>query len=94
MNETLKKVIIELKTLMDLWANLQKPWENLPPPVKHNGTQHPKTVTVDDKNISKTETKRQNDKQEPIIQTVEAVKKIVVDETAKKDKKHVHDEKK
>jgi len=44
-----------------------------------------KTVTIHSGNILKIKTKRQNDKQEPIIQTEGAVKKIVVDETAMKD---------
>lgn len=44
MNETLKKVIIESKTLTDLWANLRKPGIKLPLPEKHNGTRHPKTL--------------------------------------------------
>lgn len=41
---------------------------------------------MDNENILKIKTKRhKDDKQEPIIQTVEAVRKIVVDEMAKKD---------
>lgn len=40
---------------------------------------------MDDEHISKIKTKRhKDDKQDPIIQTVEAVRKVVVDETAKK----------
>lgn len=45
----------------------------------------PTRVTMDDENILKMKTKRQEDKQEPITQTLEAVRKIVVDEMAKKD---------
>lgn len=45
----------------------------------------PKTVTMDDENILKIKTKRQEDKQEAITQSVEAVRKIVVDEMAKKN---------
>lgn len=41
---------------------------------------------MDDENMLEIKTKRQDDKQEPIIHTVQAVrKKIVVDETARKD---------
>lgn len=47
-----KKVITELKTLKELWANLLKLGKNLPPSEKHNGTRHPKTVTVDNENVT------------------------------------------
>lgn len=52
MNETLK-VIIESKTLTDLWAHPRENPENLPLPEKPNGTRHPKIVTMDDENIFK-----------------------------------------
>lgn len=48
-------MIIESETLTDQWANQQTvggEGEKKSSVSKHNGIQHPKTVTVDDKNIS------------------------------------------
>lgn len=72
MKRKIKKVITQLKTLTDLWANLRKLGK---PPVsrENNGTRHPKTVTMEDEKVLKIKT----NKQEPIIQTVEGVKRIV-----------------
>lgn len=78
-------MIIESKTLTDLWAKLETGKGSRFQKNTQWHTTSQKTVTSDDESISKVKTKRQIQKQEPIIQTAEAVKNIVVDETAKTD---------
>lgn len=52
MNETLKKSDYRVENTHRSLGQPKEDGKNFLPPEKHDGTRHPKTVTVDDKNMS------------------------------------------